>query len=169
MARRSLRIALGVLVPVAALLGTAAPTVAAGRTSASIPALVRAINDVRARHGLPPVRESAGLTAAAAAHSRDMVVRGYFLHESGPGGERFDARVRRFWRPSPSVRVGEILAWGSGRYASPQAAIRMWLNSPPHRSVMLSRSFTQVGVGVHVGRFQGQRAAAVWTADFGRP
>src|SRR4051812_45058952 len=98
-----------------ASIAEAAPS---SRSSISAPALLEAINATRHAHGLPPVREHRALSAAARAHSRDMVARGYFLHESGPGGERFDARVFRYWRPRGAAQVGEVLAWGSGPYAT---------------------------------------------------
>ena len=97
-----------------------------------------------------------------------MIARDYFLHESGPGGEGFDRRIGRFWHPVGNVAIGEILAWGSGTYASPAAAVRQWLNSPPHRAILLSSRFTLVGIGVAYGHFLGHSGAAVYTADFGR-
>src|SRR4051795_6857545 len=43
------------------------------------------VNQERAKHGRRPLRESGTLTDAAARHSRDMVARRYFDHNS-PGG-----------------------------------------------------------------------------------
>jgi uncharacterized protein YkwD len=139
------------------------------RVSASSPAaLLAEINVVRAAHHLAPVTANDALAQAAGAHTRDMVARGYFLHESGPGGESFDARVHRFFRPARPARLGEVLAWGSGSYASAPSAVQRWLASPPHRAVLLSPSFREIGIGVAHGRFLGVSGAAVWTADFAR-
>jgi uncharacterized protein YkwD len=165
---------LSVLLAVAAVLLVAAPTsliaspAAPASTSVTTQALLDKINDVRADHGLRPVAFDAHLARAAKAHSSDMVARDYFLHESGPGGEGFDRRIGRFWHPTGNIAIGEILAWGSGTYASPAAAVRQWLNSPPHRAILLSSHFTLVGIGVAHGRFLGHAGAAVYTADFGR-
>jgi uncharacterized protein YkwD len=55
--------------------------------------------------------------------------------------------------------VGENLAWMSRCNAN--AIVQMWLNSASHRQVLLTRSFTRVGVG--------QRSSArvcFVTADF---
>lgn len=128
--------------------------------------LLGVINAVRAEHGLAPVRPQGQLRRAAEAHSADMLARDYFLHESGAGGEPFNVRLARFLHRAASTRVGEILYWGSGDLASPRAAVEGWLNSPPHRAILLSPTFSRVGIGRSVGAFQGARDAAVWTADF---
>jgi uncharacterized protein YkwD len=54
--------------------------------------------------------------------------------------------------------VGENLAWMDGCNAT--AVVNMWLNSAPHRKIMLSRSFRRIGVGR-----SGSRKCFV-TADF---
>ncbi len=114
-------------------------------------ALVRAMNQVRAGYGLPALHSSAGLARAADAHSASMLRRNVMSHGA------FTSRVRRYVRLH---RVGENLAWMSR--CDPNAIVRMWLNSAPHRRVMLSRSFRRVGVG------QRSRANACFiTADFG--
>jgi uncharacterized protein YkwD len=43
---------------------------------------------------------------------------------------------------------GEVLAWGCGRLATPSAAVRMWIDSPSHREVVLSPRYTIAGAGV---------------------
>ena len=69
--------------------------VAAGPAEASTPRwmdLFRAINKVRASHGLRPITTSKGLRTAAVRHSRDMLWRGYFAHTS-PTGSTLTHRV----------------------------------------------------------------------------
>jgi uncharacterized protein YkwD len=48
-------------------------------------AVLEHTNALRVRHGLAPLRVSAGLTAAAREHSREMARDGYFGHESPDG------------------------------------------------------------------------------------
>jgi uncharacterized protein YkwD len=158
---------IGVLAAVLAIAVPAAPATSVS-TAATTKALLAQINSVRAQHGLRPVSLVGGLGAAAESHSKDMLARDYFLHESGPGGEGFDRRIDHFWHPVGNVTIGEILAWGTGTYSSPAAAVRQWLNSPPHRVILLSPRFTLVGIGVAHGNFLGHSGAAVYTADFGR-
>ena len=55
-------------------------------------ATLHALNAVRAAHGEPPLVLDRRLGRAARRHSREMVVRRYFAHES-PDGARFSARM----------------------------------------------------------------------------
>ena len=72
----------------------------------------------------------------------------------------FTSRVRRY---VSFKRVGETLAWNSR--CSSRTFVRMWLNSPGHRAVLLARGFHRIGVARRVGRL-GARRACVVTADF---
>lgn len=162
----------GLLAAVAAVvLGVcaAAFAVRARPDVSTAPALLTAVNEARAAHGLAPVTVSTALARAAASHTRDMLDRQYFDHASGPGGESFSRRVLHFFRPGSGGRLGELLAWGTGTRGGAEATVRGWLASPPHRALLLSPTFTLIGVGVQSGRFQGRAAATVWTADLGRP
>lgn len=105
-------------------------------------AILRAVNRVRAAHGRRPLLFGPALHRAARAHSVDMVRRGYFDHGS------FVLRLRRH-----GVRgraLGENLAEGTVGISA-AAIVQMWLTSPGHRSVMLDRSFSRIGVGVAGG------------------
>jgi uncharacterized protein YkwD len=116
------------------------------------------INQVRAAHGLGPLRVDAGLERAARAHSYDMLRRGYFAHGA------FAARLRGYGvRSNP---LGENLAWGTGRYARSRPILDAWLRSPGHRANLLQARFHRVGLGMPVGSFAGHRYARVVTADF---
>jgi uncharacterized protein YkwD len=126
-------------------------------------AVVRAINRQRAKHGLSKLRSSRRLARAADFHSWEMLDADYFAHESRDGGS-FDVRVRRY---AKHRALGETLAMLGG--CGPKAArrvVRMWMNSPGHRSILLSSSFKKVGIGKRTGDLRGSRACLV-TADFG--
>jgi len=126
-------------------------------------AIVRAINHQRSRHGLAGLRSSARLARAADYHSWEMLDANYFAHESRDGSP-FDKRVRRYANHNA---LGETLAMLGccGRKAA-RKIVRMWMNSPPHRAVLLSSSYSRVGVGSRTGNLGGSRACVV-TADFG--
>lgn len=126
-------------------------------------AIVRAINRQRAKHGLSGLRSSRRLARAADFHSWEMLDADYFAHESRDGGS-FADRVRRY---ANHRAVGETLAMMGG--CGPKAArrvVRMWMNSPGHRAILLSSSFRKVGLGRRIGDLHGSRACLV-TADFG--
>jgi uncharacterized protein YkwD len=120
-------------------------------------ALMRAVNAARAQHRVPPVRWSRSLARAARHHSGTMARTGVFSHGA------FASRLARFTR---AAAIGENLAWLSQcRRGSARVVVGMWLDSPGHRQVLLSRSYRRVGIGVRVGRLTGRPACLV-TADF---
>ena len=124
-------------------------------------ALLCLINQQRGRHGLSAFSAERRLARAASRHATDMGRRNYFAHVS-PSGKSPASRARAAgWRGG----VGEILAWGCGTLATPRATVRAWLNSPPHRAIMLGGGHV-AGVGLkHVGGCSGGRA--FWVVDVG--
>ncbi|HEV8249089.1 MAG TPA: CAP domain-containing protein [Gaiellaceae bacterium] len=159
-----------------AALALAAPVGATGSTdSRSLDALddsiVAQINVVRRAHGLAPVRASARLHRSAEGHSRAMGTYGFFAHESRDG-TAFWKRIRHDY-PAAGYRVwsvGENLAFSTGTLDA-AATVRMWMNSPPHRRVLLTPTWRDVGISaLHVtaapGDFGGDDVTLV-TADFG--
>jgi uncharacterized protein YkwD len=103
------------------------------------------VNAARRAHALRHLAASEGLTRVAQAHAHDMVRRHYFSHVS-PGGASLQRRLGRSVR---GVRQsGEALGWGCGLPARPRAIVQAWLASPPHRALVLSRTFRFAGAGV---------------------
>ena len=133
--------------------------------------VLRLINRTRHAHGLAPLRLSASLARAAEAHASEMARNGFFAHESADGTSAAD-RILRYYRVSGYRRwtVGENLLWRSPD-VSPGEALRMWLDSPPHRRVLLLASFSEIGLAaVHVGSAGGDyggHAVTILVADFG--
>lgn len=133
--------------------------------------ILRQVSVVRRQFGLPPLRISAGLTAAAWSHSQEMGRLGYFSHYSADGTSA-GSRIRRFYR-SRGYRmwwVGENLFWSSTSVDA-RLVMQTWLASRPHRRQLLSRRYREQGVSaVHVpgapGAFGG-RDATIVTINFG--
>ena len=134
----------------------AAPAAQAGspRIDRGERTVIRAINRARAAHGLRGLRANRRLARAADSHSRDMLRSDFFSHGA------FAQRVRRY---ASFRRIGETIAMTTR--CSARTVVRMWLNSPPHRAVLLSGRFRRVGVGRRLGRLGASRACLV-TADF---
>jgi uncharacterized protein YkwD len=131
--------------------------------------LLGAINAARARHGVPRLALSHRLAYSADFHCWDMLRRNYFGH---------GAMARRVKRFDTARRHAETLAYlPKGRTPAEAAreVIEMWLRSPGHRQVLLSRKYRRVGVGRRAGNL-GSRPVAdagnpsgslvVYTADF---
>ena len=134
-------------------------------------ALVRELNRTRVAHGVQTLRFGGELEVAAAQHSRSMLQHGYFDHSSRDG-TAFDRRVRRYY-PNRGCRrwaVGEALLSSPGEISA-REIVQAWINSPPHRAVILSGVYRDAGLGVYFapaasGSFGGAPALVV-TADFG--
>jgi uncharacterized protein YkwD len=132
------------------------------RVDARERAIIRAINRRRTEHDLPKVRSTRPLSRAADYHSWEMLDADYFAHESRDGGPFYE-RVRRF---ADHRALGETLAMvdrcGSG---SPRRIVRMWMDSPGHRAILLDGTYRRIGVGKRTGRLGDDRVCVV-TADF---
>ena len=120
-------------------------------------------NPPRAHNQQPQVTATRPLSRAADYHSWEMLDADYFAHESRNGGP-FDRRVRRF---ADHRALGETLAMlsrcGTG---SARRIVRMWMNSPGHRAILLDGTYRRIGVGKRTGRLGDDRVCVV-TADFG--
>jgi uncharacterized protein YkwD len=136
----------------------------AGSRRASAAKLRRAmlclVNETRAGVGLSPFRAERHLARAASRHAADMGRRHYFAHVS-PNGRSPLSRARSAgWRGG----VGEVLAWGCSSLASPRATLRAWLNSPPHRAIVLGGGRA---AGVGVKKLRGCGGRAYWVMEIG--
>ncbi|MFE1249443.1 CAP domain-containing protein [Streptomyces sp. NPDC058735] len=114
-------------------------------------------NRERGRAGLPPLTVDAHLTAAAQAHSADMVTRAFYAHTAPDGGR---PRDRAAAAGSTRRAIGENIACG---HRSPADVVEGWMNSPGHRANILEPGFTHLGVGFAGGG----RAGSYWTQLFG--
>ena len=132
---------------------------AASPTASARPAdakMVSAINKVRARHGLRPFSPSRSLERSSERFAGRLIRSGAFGHRSRVSASR------------GFHNLAEALALRSGHRPQTLATLRNWLNSPGHRSIVLSRRATRVGVGVAGGRFRGGQAV-IWVLQVGRP
>lgn len=112
-------------------------------------AMAAKLNTVRAQHGLPALRVAPKLMRSSRAYARRLARTGGLYHGTA-------YRVRGF-------RVsGEMLASDLGSKIRLGGPVRMWLNSPGHRALMLSRAFTYVGASP-VRR----RGRTVWVVHLG--
>jgi uncharacterized protein YkwD len=172
--------AMRLLVLAAAVAALSVPTAAASsvqrdsllvRREALEREVVRELNRVREARDLRPLRFGGGLRTAAARHSRAMLELGFFEHESADG-TTFDDRIRRYYRDQgwESWTVAETLLSSSVEIGARQI-VDAWVESRPHRTIILSSAWRDAGIGVYYadvapGDF-GDAAAFVVTADFG--
>ena len=120
-------------------------------------------NSQRASQGLPLFVEDAKLNKAALLKAQDIFANQYFEHIS-PAGVGPDGLAEKVGYEF--VAIGENLAMGN--YKDDQTLVQAWMDSPGHRANILNSRYTQIGVAVVRGTFEGR---ATWMAvqEFGLP
>jgi uncharacterized protein YkwD len=110
------------------------------------------VNVERTSRGIPALTRDADLAQAARGHAADMAQHRYFAHVS-PARQGLSDRLRKagYGNPGDGWRAGEALGWGTGERATPNALVDAWLNSPPHRRILLAPGYKELGVGVAQG------------------
>jgi uncharacterized protein YkwD len=107
--------------------------------------VIAAVNRSRADAGCPPVRLDAALTRAARAHSAHMARHGRLTH-TGAGSSTPAERVR-----SAGYRAGRSAENIASGPDTPEAAVQLWMDSPPHRDALLTCGYSHAGVGAEHG------------------
>jgi uncharacterized protein YkwD len=156
-----------IVVALTSLLGVV-PSVGACPAAGEI-AVVCAINHERGERSRPALTPQPTLTLVAARHVRGMVRRHYFAHVT-PSGRTLADRMRSAGYLRPRARswaVGETLAWGTGEWAEPAAIVDAWMRSRPHRRVLLSRAYREIGVAFEPVTPFGL-PGSTFAAEFGR-
>ncbi len=141
-----------------AVLLTGATTVAAEKPALFQTQLLALHNRARSADKLAPLTHNRLLARAAQAHAAHMAKTGKFAHE-GIGDGTIDSRIDDAGYDWKSL--GENIAWG-GKDA--QAAMKVWLGSPPHRAQLLGEH-RDVGFG----RAVAADGKVYWAACFGVP
>jgi uncharacterized protein YkwD len=161
--------ALAALLLPASALAACPGTTSAPAASEGFGATLCLINAQRTAQGLKPLASDGRLQAAAGAYARDMVDRRFFDHVSPGGGTMMDRLHAAGWNPTGAWSAGENIAWGSGDLGTPAKIVDAWMHSPGHRANILSKAFTQIGLGIAAGAPQGgvSGAAATYVTDFG--
>jgi uncharacterized protein YkwD len=123
-------------------------------------AFLTLINNHRRANNRPALSLHDQLGVAAERHSQDQANRNRGGHD-GSDGSKAGQRITRAgydWRA-----WGENVFWSTPD-GSAQAAFTWWKNSPGHNANMLTRNFTEIGIG----RARSGSGWWYWTTTFGR-
>jgi uncharacterized YkwD family protein len=104
--------------------------------------IIRLVNERRVSAGLQPLKYNWQAARVARYKSQDMINNGYFSHISPVYGSPFKMMESFGLRFSAAA---ENIAYGQ---RSAQEVMNSWMNSPGHKANILSKSYTQIGVGV---------------------
>lgn len=124
--------------------------------------MLELVNTRRREAGLAPLRLHPLLHRAAQSHAEDMLARSYYGHQSPEGRtvrERLEAvgYLVRF--------AAENLALG---HHSVEEVMAGWMGSEIHRRNLLSRRFTELGIGLAYGK-NDRGYQILWVQNFARP
>lgn len=145
-----------------------APLRSTGRVSQknstlTIEGVIADTNTARAASSVAPLAENATLDDVATLRLDDMFAHQYFAHVSPTGESALTVASSVGYN---HLALGENLA--EGMFAGDQALVTAWMNSPGHRANILDAHYTQIGIAVREGMFDGQET---WIAVqvFGKP
>lgn len=119
------------------------------------------VNKERAVNGLPPLHLHPVLQAAAHWLAQDMATNDYLDHTDHEGRE-LEGRLTAF-EYKDYMAAGENIAAGQATAAE---VVANWLQSPGHRSNILSPDFTEIGIGHQANA--GSKFRHYWAQDFGK-
>ncbi|MCB2293129.1 CAP domain-containing protein [Clostridium algoriphilum] len=118
--------------------------------------VVTLVNKERAKQGLASLKDNSQLASVARTKSQDMVDKNYFDHTSPTYGSPFDM-MKHFG--ITYTAAGENIAMGQQTASSVMSS---WMNSPGHKANILSKDFTEIGVGIA----KDKSGAIYWTQEF---
>jgi uncharacterized protein YkwD len=153
----------GMVMPAAPAAASARPHVRPAYLSPMEWSVLRNVNWVRSRFGLRPLWPDGHLTAAAEAHTHDMANHFYYAHDSLNGGAWW-ARIRHYIRAQEVAETLNYIVGPRSRRREPGTIVRSWMNSPPHRAILLSRGLRRIGIARQGTRRPGW--PAFYTADY---
>lgn len=125
--------------------------------------IVQETNLQRQENGLQSLQENYLLADAAVAKANDMLVKQYFEHVS-PAGISPGQLVQTYGYDY--IVAGENLILGN--FSSEREVVDDWMVSPGHRANILNERFSEIGVAVVKGSYEG-RTVWVGVQEFGLP
>jgi len=112
---------------------------------------------------LPPLKENTKLNSSATKKLQDMFAKQYFEHVSPDGVGVADLGSQAQYE---YIVIGENLAMGN--FKDDKALVEAWMASPGHRANIINKNYTEIGVSVGKGIYEGRE---IWMGvqHFGLP
>ncbi|MEK7588644.1 MAG: CAP domain-containing protein [Patescibacteria group bacterium] len=107
-------------------------------------------NDQREDNNLPKLQINPLLTEAAKLKANDMATRGYFSHNTPEGFTPW------YWLDRVGYNykyAGENLAVN---FFESESVAQAWMNSPSHRANIVKKDYTEIGIAVASGIYEGR-------------
>jgi uncharacterized protein YkwD len=129
------------------------------------------IDHARGAAHLRPLHPNRRLQHVAAHQALEMVLGDYFGDDSRSGKTPLQRiAATHYTGHTATVSTAQNIGWGTGAEATPADMVAAWMESPPHRQIILTGAFRDIGVGVAAAApaalAQGQ-SGATYTVEFG--
>lgn len=151
-----------ILKVVSIILPVALPSSSLYSSAITVKNVVDLTNQTRANLGLNELKLNTKLTVAAQAKADDMMTNQYFAHVSPQGVTPW------YWFDKAGydyMYAGENLAV---HYEEAETLHAGWLASPTHKANIVNSHYTDIGIGVAMGNFEGVESTVV-VQEFGQP
>jgi hypothetical protein len=119
-------------------------------------------NEKRAQNNAVPLLQNDLLTRAAELKANDMATREYFAHTSP------DGKTPWYWLSQVGYKytmAGENLAVN---FFESEDVAEAWMNSPTHRENIVKKGYTEIGIGIANGVYEGRNTTFI-AQFFGTP
>jgi len=122
-------------------------------TEAGIEAEIREdVNEERVAHGLEPLDQSDELAAIADNHSKDMIERDYYAHDS-PDGQTFQDRYEAndvYCAGGENLNKLTVPSISDDKSDIANRTVDSWMGSEGHRYNILREDYDRQGIGVEI-------------------
>jgi uncharacterized protein YkwD len=113
-------------------------------------AVLASVNSARAAQGVAALSANGALTAAAQSYAQLLAQLDTLTHDAAGG---LLARIQASGYTGGFL--GEALWQGRGASYTPDEVVNDWLNSPPHREILLSTTYVDAGIACYVEETNG--------------
>lgn len=121
-------------------------------------------NYARKKQGLKPLTISTTLNRSAEIKTKWIVECNEFAHELC--GHKFSDSFKRAGYLKGSWGIGENLLYTTEEYDA-RGMFMQWLESPGHKKNLLSKKWTEIGLGWFEGSYLDYDDSILWVAQFG--
>ncbi|MGA9285407.1 MAG: CAP domain-containing protein [Solirubrobacteraceae bacterium] len=107
------------------------------------------IDRERAIYSLVALRTNSSLQRIASRQAKAMVVGDYFGDDTPSGTtpwQRITASA--YGIGAHSVAAAQNIGWGTKQMATPAGMVSIWMHSAPHRQIVLTGGYRDIGIGV---------------------
>lgn len=127
--------------------------------AAVLPAVLESLtNDERTLNNASPLTENVLLKQAAELKATDMATKGYFAHNTPEG------HLPWYWLDKVGYQYGHAGENLAVNFTDSKDVVQAWMNSPTHRQNIVKPIYTETGIGVASGIYEGK--PAIFVAQF---